>query len=93
MQKRKANIPETPVEDTPRDFKSWELRLKEERTNLLQKTINLKAALDDPDFKLNHEEWSMLMRQYSAMREYLQVLTDRCKYYGLIQCGDLGIQY
>ena len=88
----KREITNTPESNTP-ELESWKLRLKEERTALLHKTLELKEALDDPDFKLNHEEWSMLMRQFNIMREYLQVLTDRCKYYGIIQGGDLGIQY
>lgn len=91
MQRKTTNTPENKVEGT--QFESWKLRLKDERTALLHKTLELKEAFDDPDFKLNHEEWSMLMQQFNIMREYLQVLTNRCKYYGIIQGGDLGIQY
>ena len=49
--------------------------------------------MDDPDMKLNNREWEMLRAQFCFMRDYLQALTDRCVYYGLIESGDLGIHY
>jgi hypothetical protein len=74
-------------------LEDWKLRLLEERANLLNNTIKLKNAIDSPDMKLTCKEWDMLREQYHAMREYLQVLTDRCVYYGLIEHGDLGLHY
>ena len=71
----------------------WKTRLVEERKELLERCIKLNKAFDNPDMKLNHREWDMLRRQFGAMRDYLQVLTDRCVYYGLIESGDLGIHY
>lgn len=93
MQRKTIKAPEIPVEGTPRHFEPWEIRLKEEREQLLQRTLDLKAAFDNPDFKVNNNEWEMLRRQFSCMREYLQVLTDRCIYYGLIPAGDLNLHY
>ena len=74
-------------------LEDWKFRLLDERTNLLRNTIKLKNAIDSPDMKLTCKEWDMLREQYHAMREYLQVLTDRCVYYGLIEHGDLGLRY
>lgn len=71
----------------------WKVRLLEERRELLARTIKLKKAFDNPEMKLSKREWDMLYYQYSCMREYLQILTDRCVYYGLIESGDLGIHY
>ena len=72
----------------------WQLRLIDERRDLLKKTIALKNAIDDKSgLKLTHKEWEMLANQYYYMREYLQALTDRCVYYGLIESGDLGLHY
>lgn len=71
----------------------WKVRLLEERRELLARTIKLKKAFDNPEMKLSNREWEMLHSQYSYMREYLQVLTDRCVYHGLIESGDLGIHY
>ncbi len=71
----------------------WQDRLVEERSQLLYRTITLKKHLDDPEVKHNRMEWEMLQRQFCAMREYLQILTDRCVYYGLIEAGDLGLHY
>ena len=74
-------------------LEDWKLRLLEERANLLNNTIKLKNAIDSPDMKLTCKEWDMLREQYHAMLEYLQVLTDRCVYYELIEHGDLGLHY
>ena len=71
----------------------WQRRLVEERKELLYRTIELKKAMDDPEMKLNNREWEMLRAQFCFMRDYLQALTDRCVYYGLIESGDLGIHY
>lgn len=72
----------------------WQLNLVEEREALLQKTINLKNTLDDKKgLKLSNREWQMLQCQFNFMRDYLQILTDRCVYYGLIKSGELGIHY
>lgn len=71
----------------------WKTRLVEERKQLLERTIKLKKAMDNPDMKLNNKEWDMLKHQFCSMREYLQALTDRCVYYELIESGDLGIYY
>lgn len=74
-------------------LEDWKLRLLEERANLLNNTIKLKNTIDSSDMKLTCKEWDMLREQYHAMREYLQVLTDRCVYYELIEHGDLGLHY
>ena len=71
----------------------WQERLLKERFDLLQKTMKLKKVLDDPDMKLNRKEWDMLSRQSFFMTDYLQVLTERCAYYGLIESCDLGLKY
>lgn len=71
----------------------WKTRLVEERKQLLERTIKLKKAMDNPDMKLNNKEWDMLKYQFRSMREYLQALTDRCVYYELIESGDLEIHY
>jgi len=79
--------------DIPERFEDWQIRIKEERDELLQRTIRLKKFMDSPNTKLNSREWEMLMGQLHAMVEYLQALTDRCVYYELIESGDLGIHY
>lgn len=72
----------------------WQLRLIDERRDLLKKTIALKNAIDDKSgLKLTRKEWEMLTNQYYQMRDYLQALTDRCVYYELIESGDLGLHY
>ena len=71
----------------------WQERLLEERKQLLEKTLKLHRAFDNPDIKLSQNEWNMLHRQEIAMREYLQVLTDRCVYYGLLEKGSLHLEY
>ena len=68
-------------------------RLIDERKELLERTLKLKAFMDNPESKLNRQEWDMLFAQFRSMRDYLQALTDRCVYYPLIPSGDLGIQY
>ncbi len=75
------------------DFSTWQVRLRDERSEVLLRTIKLKKHMDDPEAKHNRTEWEMLQHQFCAMREYLQALTDRCVYYGLIESGDLGIHY
>lgn len=72
---------------------NWGDRLIEERKEILERCIALKKAMDSPDMKLNQEEWGLLHNQFSSMRDYLQALTNRCVYYGLIESGDLGIHY
>lgn len=75
------------------ELPEWQLRLLQERKELLEKTIKLKKTFDNPDMKLNTTEWRMLRAQFGHMRDYLQALTDRCVYYGLISGGDLGLHY
>ena len=82
-----------PVESDTVALPTWQMRLVEERKELLYRTIKLKKAMDDPEKKLNNREWEMLRAQFCFMRDYLQALTDRCVYYGLIESGDLGIHY
>jgi hypothetical protein len=69
----------------------WQERLIEERRELLEKTLKLKKSIDNKDFKVNFQEWEFLRNQYGIMREYLRVLTDRCKYYGLVEAENLDI--
>lgn len=71
----------------------WQERLVKERAELLEKTIKLKNALDDSEFKLSAREWEMLREQFGIMREYAQILTTRCVYYNLIPAGDLHLDY
>ena len=71
----------------------WQERLLQERFDLMQKTIKLKKMLDDPEVKMTRKEWDMLSRQSYYMTDYLQVLTERCAYYGLIESCDLGLKY
>ena len=72
---------------------AWQEKLIQERLDLMQKTIQLKKTLDDPEVKLNRKEWDLLLRQSYIMTDYLQVLTERCAYYGLIESCDLGLKY
>lgn len=58
--------------------------LLEERKCLLEKVGLLKKLLDNPKTKMNRNEWKMLDRQIDVMREYLNILTERCIYYNLI---------
>lgn len=71
----------------------WKTRLIEERKDLLEKTIKLKKAFDNPELAMSDKEWQMLHEQFYAMKNYLQILTDRCIFYGLMEGGDLGIHY
>lgn len=82
-----------PIIDHKVEGSDWKTRLIEERKDLLEKTIKLKKAFDDPSLAMSHKEWEMLHEQFSAMKNYLQVLTDRCIFYGLMESGDLGIHY
>ena len=75
------------------DIPAWQERLKQERTELLEKTIKLKVFMEDPNAKLSKREWDMLQRQFSFMRDYLQALTDRCVYYGLLEAANLCLEY
>lgn len=80
-------------EGETRTIPDWQQRLLEERKELLQRTIKLRKTIDNKDMKLNAYEWNLLHNQFGSMRDYLQVLTDRCVYYGLIESGDLGLHY
>lgn len=68
-----------------KQFEDWQLRLKAEREELLKKAEKLKNFIENPESKANYREWKMMTKQLSAMREYLVVLTERCKYYELIE--------
>ena len=81
------------MEEIKNDIPEWQERLKEERTELLEKTIKLKIAIDDPHMKLSKKEWDMLNSQFYYMREYLQVLTSRCVYCGLLDPVNLNLNY
>lgn len=74
-------------------MESWLSRLKDERTELLERTLRLKQHIEDPDSKHNKQEWEMLQSQFSFMRDYLQVLTDRCVYYGILESANLYLEY
>lgn len=71
----------------------WKVKLKEERAELLKKTIEIKNFIDSPEAKLSWREWDMLNTQFHSMRGYLQALTDRCIYYKIIEGGDLNLLY
>lgn len=71
----------------------WKVKLKEERAELLKKTLELKHFIDSPDAKLSWREWDMINNQFHSMRNYLQALTDRCIYYKIIEGGDLNLLY
>lgn len=75
------------------ELPDWQQRLLEERKDLLEKTIKLKKTFSNPDMKLNEQEWRMLHSQFDSMKNYLQDLTDRCIYYGLIEAGNLNLHY
>ena len=82
-----------PVNEGCPSIPSWQMRLLEERDELLRRTIALKNTFFNPEMKLNEQEWQMLHRQFDYMKAYLQALTDRCIYYKLIEAGDLGLRY
>ena len=69
-----------------KQFEDWQLRIKEERDELLKKTIKLKNFIDNPESKANYTEWELLKEQLRAMRDYLSVLTSR--YYKLIDVSE-----
>lgn len=71
-----------------KQFEDWQLRIKEERDGLLKKTIKLKNFIDNPESKANYTEWELLKEQLRAMRDYLAVLTRRCRYYKLIDVSE-----
>ncbi len=68
-----------------KQFEDWQLRIKEERDELLKKAVKLRNFIDNPESKANNREWEMMKRQLCTMREYLVALTERCKYYGLTE--------
>ena len=75
-------------------FEDWQLRLKAEREELLEKLEKLNAFVSDPNSKVNFTEWSQLQEQARVMRGYIDILTRRCEYYGLIKRIDgNGIYY
>lgn len=76
-----------------KQFEDWQLRIKVERDELLKKAIKLKHFIDNPESKATYAEWEMLRRQMGIMREYISVLTQRCKYYGVIESDDLDTLY
>lgn len=63
---------------------SWKQRLLDEYVELSNRLNKLEEAFGDPDFRLSHAEWTMLMEQRDAMRRYRFILEERCKYYDLI---------
>lgn len=71
-----------------KQFEDWQLRIKEEREELLEKAKKLIAFIDNPESKANYTEWEMLREQLGAMRSYLSVLTRRCRYYKLIDVSE-----
>jgi len=76
-----------------RPAEEWEKRLLEERTELLERTLKLANCFSDPNKKFSELEWQMLHRQFNSMRDYLQALTDRCVYHGLLEKGSLHLEY
>lgn len=77
-----------------KQFEGWQLRLNEEREELLERAKKLVAFIDNPESKANYAEWELLKEQLAAMRHLLSVLTRRCKYYKLIDVSeDLGELY
>ena len=68
-----------------KQFEDWQLRIREEREEMLKKATKLRNFIDNPESKANYREWAMMRRQLNAMREYLCILTERCKYYELIE--------
>ena len=68
-----------------KQFEDWQLRIKEERDELLAKVLKLVMFIDNPESKANYTEWMLLKEQLGAMRSYLSVLDKRCKYYGLVE--------
>lgn len=78
-------------EEKKTKFEDWQLRIKAEREELLEKLEKLIAFIDDPNSKVSCAEWQQLQDQANAMRSYVSVLTRRCEYYGLIKRTDNGI--
>lgn len=77
-----------------KQFEDWQLRLKEEREELLKKATKLMLFIDNPESKANYTEWELLKEQLGAMRNLLSVLTRRCRYYNLIEVSvDLDAFY
>lgn len=77
-------------EEKKTKFEDWQLRLKAEREELLEKLEKLNAFVADPNSKMSSAEWNLLEDQARAMRGYVDVLTRRCEYYGLIKRADCG---
>lgn len=71
-----------------KQFEDWQLRIKIEKDELLKKVIKLKNFIDNPESKANYTEWELLKEQLGAMRNYLSVLTRRCRYYRLIDVSE-----
>jgi hypothetical protein len=71
-----------------KQFEDWQFRLKKEREELLEKTKKLLAFIDNPESEANYTEWEMLREQLRAMRDYLSILTRRCRYYKLIDVSE-----
>lgn len=81
-------------EEKKAKFEDWQLRLKTEREELLEKLESLNAFVNNPYSKVNFTEWSQLQEQARVMRSYVDILTRRCEYYGLIKRIDgNGIYY
>lgn len=76
------------MKDEKKQLEDWQLRIKKEREELLEKTQKLMQFIDDPNSKANYTEWELLKEQLRAMRDYLSVLTRRCRYYKLIEPED-----
>lgn len=70
-------------------MEKWQERIVQERSELLYRLLKLNKFLENPENKLNLQEWNMLLDQYKGMQDYCRALTKRCKYYGLIECADL----
>ena len=71
-----------------KQFEDWQLRLNEERKELLERAKKLVAFIDNPESKVNYTEWELLKDQLTEMRQLLLVLTRRCKYYKLIDVSE-----
>lgn len=68
-----------------KQFEDWQLRIKAEREELLERLKKLSAFCNDPNSKMNYREWQLLQDQLRAMRNYADIITCRCKYYELIE--------
>lgn len=58
-------------------------KLREEKEDIRTKICNLHDFIDNTDNKLSEIEWRLLRRQLNVMQEFYEILSDRCRLYGI----------